>query len=115
MINTTQANSREMENALKALEQAKARVANERKKMNEKRRKEENHHKYLMGGIIVKYFPECYHFDETELNRILSAALATRECRQVIESIEKTSSGNADIYQSKNARMGEGNEEQMEQ
>lgn len=32
MINTTQANSREMDNALKALEQAKARVANERKK-----------------------------------------------------------------------------------
>lgn len=115
MINTTQANSREMDNALKALEQAKARVANEQKKMNDKRRKEENHHKYLMGGIIVKYFPECYRFDETELNRILSAALATRECRQVIESIEKTNSGNADIYQSKNARMGAGNEEQMEQ
>lgn len=44
-----------------------------------------------MSGIIVKYFPECYHFDKTELNHILSAELATRECSQVIESIEKTS------------------------
>lgn len=79
------------------------------------RRKEKNHHKYLMDGIIVKYFPECYRFDETELNRILSAALATRKCRQIIESIKKASSGNADIYQNKNAQMGEGNEEQMEQ
>lgn len=83
--------------------------------MNEKRRKEENHHKYLVGGIIVKYFPECYRFDETELNRILSAALATRECRQIIESIKKTGSGNADIYKSKNAQTGEENEGQMEQ
>ena len=32
MIENNQQNSREMENALKALEQAKARVANERKK-----------------------------------------------------------------------------------
>lgn len=87
---------RGLENALKALEQAKARVANERKKQNEKRRKMENHHKYMMGGIVVKYFPKCYRFDEEELNRILRVALATQECRQVIESIEK-SSGNVGI------------------
>lgn len=87
---------RGLENALKALEQAKARVANERKKQNEKRRKMENHHKYMMGGIVVKYFPKCYRFDEKELNRILCVALATQECRQVIESIQK-SSGNAGI------------------
>lgn len=46
MIENNQQNSREMENALKALEQAKERVANERKKLNEKRRKEENHLTY---------------------------------------------------------------------
>jgi len=27
-----------------------------------------------MGGIVVKYFPDCYNFDEGELNRILSVA-----------------------------------------
>lgn len=74
-------------NALKVLEQAKARVANERKKQNERRRKAENRHKYMMGGIVVKYFPECYHFDEKELNSILSAALAAEECKRVIENI----------------------------
>ena len=115
MINTIQQNSREMDNALKALEQAKARVANEKKKQNEKRRKAENHHKYIMGGIVAKYFPKCYCFDERELNRILSAALATRECRQIIESIEKASDGNADIYQSKNTGMGAENEEETQQ
>ena len=94
MREINQPNSKEMENALKALEQAKARVANERKKLNEQRRKEENHHKYLMGGIIVKYFPECYQFDEVELNQILCTALATQECQQIIQTIKSENSKN---------------------
>ncbi len=64
------------------IEQAKQRVANEKKKQNEKKRKAENHHKYIMGGIIVKYFPNCYSYDEDKLNRILSVVLQTRECQQ---------------------------------
>lgn len=95
MIENNQSNSREMEHALKALEQAKARVANERKKLNEKRRKEENHHKYLMGCIIVKYFPECYQFDEAELNKILRVALAINECQQIIKNIKGQNGENA--------------------
>lgn len=49
--------------ALLTLEQAKQRLANE-KKQNGKKRKAENHHKYIMGGIIVKHFPDCYCYDE---------------------------------------------------
>lgn len=90
MIDNVDGNSRALEDAIKNAEQAKARLANERKKQNERRRKAENRHKYMMGGIIVKYFPQCYHFEESELNRILSAALATRECRQMIEEVEQT-------------------------
>jgi len=88
MIETKVEVSKDLEKALKALQQAKQHVANERKKQNEKKRKAENHHKYIMGGIIVKYFPECYSFDEDELNRILSAALQTKECQQVISKIK---------------------------
>lgn len=84
-----------LEKAMLAYEQAKQRLANEKKKQNEKRRKAENHHKYIMGGIIVKYFPECYSYDEEELNRILSAALQTRECQQTIAKIKAESGGNA--------------------
>ena len=80
-----------LEGALKALEQAKARVANEKKKQNDRKRKAENHHKYIMGGIVVKYFPDCYSYDEGELNRILSAALQTKECQQVISKIKTES------------------------
>ena len=64
MIESKNDASRNLEKALQALEQAKQRVANEKKKQNEKKRKAENHHKYIMGGIIVKYFPDCYSYDE---------------------------------------------------
>ena len=91
MIENRQEVSKDLEKALQALEQAKQHVANEKKKQNEKKRKAENHHKYIMGGIIVKYFPDCYSFDEDELNRILSVALQTKECHQVISKIKTES------------------------
>ena len=59
MIKNRNETSAAMDKALKNLEQAKARYEAERKKENEKRRKAQNHHKYLMGGIVAKYFPEC--------------------------------------------------------
>ena len=71
MIENQNEASRNLEKALQALEQAKQRVANEKKKQNEKKRKAENHHKYIMGGIIVKYFPDCYQYDEDELKRFI--------------------------------------------
>lgn len=89
MIDNIDGNNKALEDAIKNAEQAKARLANERKKQNERRRKAENRHKYMMGGIIVKYFPQCYRFEESELNRILSVALATQECRRVIGEIEQ--------------------------
>ena len=91
MIGNKQEISKDLEKALQVLQQAKQRVANEKKKQNEKKRKAENHHKYIMGGIIVKYFPDCYCYDEGELNRILSVALQTRECQQIISKIKSES------------------------
>ena len=88
MIENKNEISKDLEKALQILEQAKRRVANEKKKQNEKKRKAENHHKYIMGGIVVKYFPDCYRYDEDELNRILSVALQTRECQQIISKIK---------------------------
>ncbi len=70
MIENKQEISKDLEKALQVLQQAKQRVANEKTKQNEKKRKAENHHKYIMGGILVKYFPDCYRYDEDELNRI---------------------------------------------
>ncbi len=50
----------------------------------------------MMGGIIVKYFPDCYLFEEDELNQIIKAGLATTECKQVIENIKKNATSTAE-------------------
>ncbi len=89
MINFEITTSKGMENAQKALEQAKNRVANEKKKANEARRKFENRHKYMMGGVVHKYFPECYSFEENEMNEILKVALATPQCQRIISDIKE--------------------------
>ena len=77
-----------MESALDALEQAKAKIANEKKKQNDRKRKAENHHKYMLGGIVTKYFLKCYSFDEQELNRILSTALHNRKGHDTVITIQ---------------------------
>ncbi|WP_248405877.1 hypothetical protein [Butyrivibrio fibrisolvens] len=61
MIDPTVTNNKGVENAEKNLEQAKHRLTTE-KKANDARRKIENHHKYMMGGVVHKYFPECFSF-----------------------------------------------------
>ena len=101
MIEKNYTPSKKRELALKKLEQAKRELDLAQKKENEERRKKENRHKYMLGGIIVKHFQDCYQFEESELNRILSCGLATRECKQMIESIKNESGGNAMILGAK--------------
>lgn len=103
MINTTEiTTTKGMESAQKALEQAKNRYALEKKKANEDKRKRENAHKYMMGGVVHKYFPECYCFEESEMNEILKVAIATPQCQRVISDIKARANG-----QSKNANESE--------
>ena len=88
MIDTNNTVNKGVEAAEKQLQQAKNRLTQERKKANEARRRIENRHKYMMGGVVHKYFPECYRFEEDEMNEILKAALATAECKKVISDIK---------------------------
>lgn len=100
--------SKKLEQARIKADQAKAKLDDEIKKANAKKRSAENHHKYMMGGIVVKYFPECYQFEEDELNRIIRAGLATRECKQVIEEIKRECAGNGNNQKSTEASTQEG-------
>ena len=88
MINTEITTTKGMEQAQRQMEQAKNRMALEKKKVNEERRRRENAHKYMMGGVVHKYFPECYCFEESEMNEILKVALATPQCQKVIADIK---------------------------
>ncbi len=59
---------------LQAEEQVKREQANLAKAKREEKaklRKEQDRHKFMMGGCVVKYFPEAYGFSEQEMNRII--------------------------------------------
>ena len=50
-------------------------------------RKHENHHKYMMGGVVHKYFPECYGFDEEEMNDIIGCAFRQTNTQALIKRL----------------------------
>ena len=87
--------SPEILKAERQVEQAKARLAEAKRKESAKKRSDENKHKYMMGGIVHKYFPECYGFDEHELNRIIAAAIKSEQCQRIVEIVKRESAGNA--------------------
>ena len=88
MINAEVTTTKGVEQAQRAVEQAKNRLANEKKKANAERRRLENKHKYMMGGVVHKYFKECFSFEEDEMNEILKVDLNTAECKKVISEIK---------------------------
>ena len=83
--------SAEVLKAEKIVEQAKARLAEAKRKASQQKRKEENQHKFMLGGIVLKYFPECYQFDEQELNRIIASGMKAEQCQRIIEIVKKES------------------------
>ena len=93
MIQNTE-KSKELLKAEQAVAQAKARLDEAKRKESQKKRETENRHKYMMGGIVHRYFPECYDFDEQELNRILAAAIKSDQCQRIVEIVKKESAGN---------------------
>ena len=71
------------------LRQAKARLNKVRNDERKKARKEQDHHKFIMGGIIAKYFPECYEFTEQEMNRIIACAFKNKDILNMISVVVK--------------------------
>ncbi|MCR5204888.1 MAG: hypothetical protein K6E47_07505 [Lachnospiraceae bacterium] len=38
-------------------------------------RKTQDRHKYMMGGGVVKYFPDAYDFSEQEMKKIIASCM----------------------------------------
>ncbi len=95
---------------LKALEQVKKAQANLTKARREekaKARKEQDHQKYIMGGIIVKYFPEAYELTEQEMCKIIACAFKNPDIQNMIKAVVKDrKSEEPETVQ--NERVGEG-------
>ncbi len=90
---TQEEKSRRIQQAEEKLRQAKAQLAKAKREEREKTRKEENHQKYVLGGIVVKYFPEAYGFSEHEMNRIIACAFKNRDIQNMISTVVKGRSG----------------------
>jgi hypothetical protein len=75
--------------ALEKVKRANAELAKIRRDQRKQLRKEQDHHKFMMGGVIVKYFPEAYDFSEQEMNRIIACAFALKDVRNMIATVLK--------------------------
>ena len=72
--------------------QAQAQYAQAVKEENDRIRKIQDRHKYMMGGCVLKYFPEgfnAYEFNELEMNRIIACALGFASVTNMIKTVIK--------------------------
>ena len=75
--------------AMEKVKRANAELAKVRREERKQLRKEQDHHKFMMGGVIVKYFPEAYDFSEQEMNRIIACAFSLKDVRNMIATVKK--------------------------
>ncbi len=73
--------------AEKNLEQAKARLEKAKKDEKKKLRKVQDHHKFIMGGVVAKWFPEAFDFSEQEMNRIIACSFKNRDVQNMIKVV----------------------------
>ncbi len=103
---TQEEKSRAILLAEEKVRQAKAGLAKAKREERKKARKEQDHHKFIMGGIVCKYFPECYDFTEHEMNRIIACAFKNRDVQNMIEFVKRERNN-----QAKNESNNENSEE----
>ena len=51
----------------------------------------------MICGIVHKYFPECYQFDELDLNRIIASAIKSEQCQRIVGIVKKESAKKSGI------------------
>ena len=75
--------------ALDKVKRANAELAKVVREEKEQLRKTQDRHKYMMGGCVVKYFPEAYDFSEQEMNRIIACAFSLKDVKNMINTVLK--------------------------
>lgn len=75
--------------ALDKVKRANAELAEIRREQKKQLRREQDRHKYMMGGCVVKYFPDAYDFSEQEMNRIIACAFSLKDVKNLINTVLK--------------------------
>ena len=86
---TIEERSQKIERAERKLRQAQEEYKKALREQKEKVRKAQDHHKFMMGGCVVKYFPEAYSFSELEMNRIIACAFSLKDVQNMITTVLK--------------------------
>ena len=71
------------------VKQAQAEYRKAVREQKDKERKEQDHHKFMMGGVVLKYFPEAFDFNELEMNRIIACAFSLKDVQNMINTVIK--------------------------
>ena len=82
--------SKKMTKAEEKFRQAQAVYDQAVKDEKERVRRIQDRHKYMMGGCVLKYFPEgfnAYEFDEQEMNRIIACAFKNRDVQNMVKTV----------------------------
>ena len=69
------------------LKQAQANLNKAKREERKKLRKVQDHHKFMMGGVVAKWFPEAFDFSEQEMNRIIACAFKNRDVQNMIRVV----------------------------
>ena len=81
--------SAKKQKAMEKVKRANAELAKVVREEKEQLRKAQDRHKYMMGGCVVKYFPEAYDFSEQEMNRIIACAFSLKDVKNMINTVLK--------------------------
>ncbi len=86
---TEQEKMTKVDRAAQKVKQAQAEYKKAVREEKEKERKAQDRHKYMMGGCVVKYFPQAYDFSELEINRIIACAFSLKDVQNMINTVMK--------------------------
>lgn len=86
---TAEEKSRQLMRAEEQAKRANANLIKARREERKRIRKLQDHHKFMMGGVVAKYFPECFNFDEQEMNRIIACAFSLKDVMNMVATVEK--------------------------
>ena len=87
---TQKEKSKKMNKAEEKFRQAQAVYEQAVKDEKARIRSIQDRHKYMMGGCVLKYFPEgynAYEFNEQEMNRIIACAFSKESVRNMIKTV----------------------------
>ena len=81
-----------VERKAQKVKQAQAEYRKAVREQKKQERKAQDRHKYMMGGCVLKYFPEglsTFDFDEQEMNRIIACAFSLKDVKNMINTVMK--------------------------